>query len=356
MKILAKAAILLVLVSITDTTRFDALKINQLQLIGSHNSYKSAIDPVEFKMLQKIDSLKFNAIDYEHISLAGQLDLGLRDLEIDVAADTAGGKFLHPLGLKLASGQAPYTDSVFMKAPGFKVIHIPDLDFRTTCPTFKICLGQLKAWSDAHPGHNPVFITMNAKDDAINRPGFVVPEKFNPVIYDRLDKEVLAYLGKDKLITPDDIRGSYATLEEAVLHKNWPTVKSAKNKFIFILDEVNEKRAMYIQGHASLKNRVYFTDSKPGTPEAAILIMNDSKKQKAEIQERVKAGYIVRTRADSDTKEARANDYSSFQAAKESGAQIISTDYYRKSTHFKSDYLVNFNPGTFIRANPVVKD
>lgn len=354
MKLATAALLLTALIPFSETTRFDTLKINQIQVIGSHNSYKRAIDPVEFSMLMKLDSSVFKTIDYEHISLEGQLNLGLRDLEIDVASDTAGGKFLHPMGLKLAPGQAAYTDSVYMKAPGFKVIHIPDIDFRTNCPTFQICLAQLKAWSDAHPGHNVVFITMNAKDDAPDRPGFVKPEKFNTAIFDKLDAEVLKGLGREKLIIPDDIRGSFPTLEAAVLHRNWPTVKAAKNKFIFVLDENDSKREQYIAGHPSLKDRIYFTDSKPGTPEAAIQIMNNAKGQKADIQQRVKAGYIVRTRADAETREARNQDYSSFEAAKESGAQIISTDYYQKSTHFKSDYLVNFSPGVYIRLNPVV--
>jgi len=63
----------------------------------------------------------------------------------------------------------------------------------------------------------------------------------------------------------------------------------------------------------------------------------------------VKKGYMVRTRADSDTEEARANDRSSFQAACVSGAQIITTDYYYKSTFFASDYSVQFEGGKYMR-------
>jgi hypothetical protein len=66
----------------------------------------------------------------------------------------------------------------------------------------------------------------------------------------------------------------------------------------------------------------------------------------------VKKGYMVRTRADSDTREARANDKSSFVAACASGAQIITTDYYYKSKFFTSDYVVSFENNTYIRKNP----
>jgi hypothetical protein len=76
----------------------DNVPINHIQVIGSHNSYKKAIDPKLFKLLQRNDSVAMSKIDYSHISLTEQLNLGLLDLEIDVYADTAGGKYAHPKG------------------------------------------------------------------------------------------------------------------------------------------------------------------------------------------------------------------------------------------------------------------
>jgi hypothetical protein len=328
--------------------------LNQIQVIGSHNSYKQAIDPKLFAILHKADSATFNKIDYEHATLTEQLDLGLLALEIDVYADTQGGKYAHPKGLDLAPGQPPYDPAGLMKEPGFKVFHIQDLDYRSNAPTFKLALQELKKWSLAHPTHNPVFITMNAKSEALPRPGLTVPEPFTPAVFDALDKEIRDYLGADKLITPDQVRGQYATLESAVLHRNWPTLRAAQGKFIFVLDEVGEKRATYLRGHPSLKGRVLFADAEPGTPEAAIHIMNSAKKDLGAIKALVQKGYIIRTRADSDTQEARRNDKSSFEAAMQSGAQIISTDYYRPSTHFRSDYAISFPGGNYFRFDPLL--
>lgn len=328
--------------------------LNQIQVIGSHNSYKQAIDPKLFKVLHQADSATFNKIDYEHATLTEQLDLGLRGLEIDVYADAQGGKYAHPKGLDLAPGQPPYDPAGLMREPGFKVLHIQDLDYRSNAPTLKLALQELRKWSLAHPAHDPVFITMNAKAETLPRPGLTVPEPFTPAVFDALDQEIRAYLGTDQLITPDQVRGSYATLESAVLHRNWPTLRAARGKFVFVLDEVGEKRAAYLQGHPSLKGRVLFADAEPGTPEAAIHILNNAKKDLATIKALVQKGYIIRTRADSDTQEARRNDKSSFAAAMQSGAQIISTDYYRPSTHFKSSYVVSFPGGTYLRPNPVL--
>ena len=327
----------------------NGLKINQVQVIGSHNSYKQAIDPALFTLLTRTDSTRFKAIEYSQISLTDQLTLGLRGLEIDVYADERGGKYAKPLGMKLAPGQQPYDTDGEMNAPGFKVFHIQDIDFRSNCPTFAGCLAELRRWSDAHPDHFPVYITMNAKDDVISRPGFVTPEPFTTGVLNHLDSTVLAGMGRSKLITPDDVRGSKETLNKAVLAGNWPTVRAARGKFMFVLDEVGTKRAAYINGHPSLRGRTLFTNSEPGAPEAAFVILNNPTSDQAQIRELVQQGYLVRTRADADTKQARQNDYRDFEIAQQTGAQVITTDYYRPSTHFKSDYVIKFADGGYVR-------
>lgn len=340
-------------ISVSMYENIDDLRINQVQVIGSHNSYKQALDPLLFNLVSKSDSVTASRIAYSHISLTEQLELGLRGLEIDVYADGKGGKYAHPKGLDWAPGQQPYDIAGLMKEPGFKVFHIQDIDFRSNCPTFKGGLAELKRWSDTHKNHSPVFITMNAKDENIDRPGFTQPEKFTAAIFDELDQAITDGLGRENIITPDDIRGKYGSLEEAVRAGNWPTIKKARGKFIFILDETGDKRAAYMAGHPSLTGRILFANADPGTPETAILIRNNPKND--DIAALVGKGYIVRTRADSDTYEARVNDQSVFESACNSGAQIISTDYYRKSSLFNSDYVIRFKEGGYLRKNPMVK-
>jgi hypothetical protein len=331
----------------------DNLKLNQIQVIGSHNSYKQPLDPPVYQMLWKADSSLVKAIDYSHLSLSEQLTRGLLNLEIDVYADAKGGKYAHPKGLEVAAQAKPFDTEGVMQNPGFKVFHIQDIDFRSNCLTFANCLQELKSWSDSHPNHLPVFITINAKDEPINKPGFTVPEKFTSEVLDQLDKTILVNLGEKKLLTPDKVRDKQQTLEAAVLNGNWPKVGAAKGKFVFILDETGPKRIAYTQGHPSLKGRVMFANAEPGTPEAAFLILNEPVKELAKIQGLVKKGYLVRTRADANTVEARRNDKSTFEAACRSGAQIITTDYYLPSTHFKSSYQISFADNTYFRVNPL---
>ncbi|HEY0176937.1 MAG TPA: phosphatidylinositol-specific phospholipase C1-like protein [Pedobacter sp.] len=332
----------------------DNLPINKIQVIGSHNSYKKAIDPALFSVFSKKDSVSASRIDYEHIPVTAQLDKGLRNLEIDVYADEKGGKYAHPRGLDWAANQPAYDVNHEMNAPGFKVFHVQDLDFRSDFLTLKGGLGKLKQWSDAHPDHTPIFITLEPKDNKLKGEGYSTPEKFTSAVFDQLDEAILAGLGKEKVITPDQVRGKYPTLEDAVLHDNWPALKAARGKFLFVLDAKGEKMELYIKNHPSLKGRVLFANAEAGRPEAGMMIINNAKNPL--IPQLIKKGYIIRTRADSDTQEARRNDLSNFDAACASGAQIITTDYYEKSTHFKSDYVISFEGGKYFRLNPFFKN
>jgi hypothetical protein len=329
----------------------DDLPINKIQVIGSHNSYKQAIDPALFKVFQQKDSLSANKIDYGHVPVITQLDMGLRNLEVDIYPDEKGGKYARPKGLDLAPGQKPYDPQGKMRQPGFKILHVPDLDFRSHYYTLTDCLDELRSWSQAHPDHAPIFITLEVKGAVAKSGASPGTQGISAAHFDELDKTLLDKLGKEHLITPDQIRGKYQTLESAVLHQNWPTLRKAKGKFLFILDDTAAKRELYLAGHPSLKGRSMFANAAPGTAEAGILIRNNPRDP--QIKDLVRKGYIIRTRADSDTREARLNDRGSFEAACISGAQIITTDYYLKSTHFKSDYSVSFDGGTYLRANPI---
>ena len=87
-------------------------------------------------------------------------------------------------------------------------------------------------------------------------------------------------------------------------------------------------------------------------PAAAWFKINDPVRDFDRIQRLVKAGYLVRTRADADTKQSRANDPSQRQKALASGAQFVSTDYPEPDRRF-SEYQVRLPGGVVARVNPV---
>jgi len=328
------------------------LRLNDIQFVGSHNSYKKAIDKELMQVLYKEDSNLAISLQYEHLPIKEQLDLGMRNLEIDVFHDPKGGRYSVPLGL-LAIENASSYDAKRMNKPGMKVFHVQDIDFRSHYYFFSAALLEIKKWSDNRPDHVPIIITMNLKDEVIERLGFTSPLPFSMEALDSVDNEILSVINWDKLIHPDLIKSTYPTLEEAVLANGWPLLNDVRGKLLFVLDAGETMNSLYIDGHPSLAGRVMFINSKEGTPEAAFRILNNPFISFNKIQELVKKGYMVRTRSDANTIEARNNDYSRWQKALESGAQVITTDYYVPSKLFKSEYAVGFKADTIFRVNPL---
>lgn len=327
------------------------LRLNEIQVIGSHNSYKIAIEKPLWNYLFQQDSMMAKSLQYEHLTLTEQLELGLRNLELDVFHDPKGGYYKNPAGLEKvkSSGKKPLPFDVANKLdePGVKIFHVQDIDFRSHQLLFKDALKELLVWSGEHPEHIPIIITINTKDGKI-------PRLRNPLTFDadaltQLDLEIRDVLPEEKLITPDLVRDNSTSLEKAILAYGWPTLEEVKGRFLFVLDEGDDKSDLYLQKFPDLKDAVLFLNKEEGNPEAAFRIVNDPVANFEKIRALVEKGYLVRTRADAGTFEARQNDYSRFEKAKSSGAQVITTDYYVPSTFFESNFKVDFGEGIYER-------
>lgn len=330
------------------------LGLADVQAIGTHNSYKLAIPAEELAAHRARDAAGADSLDYAHAPLHEQLELGMRQLELDVYYDPQGGRYAHPPGaLRQGYGEAgPWPSGVAaqMARPGFKVMHLADIDFRSHCMVFVECLRQIRAWSRQHPQHAPILILINAKDGK-GGPGAAVPLAFDAKAFDALDAEVRAVFAADELITPDDVRGRAATLREAVLAGGWPKLGVARGKVLFALDEEPRKVALYRGARRSLQGRAMFVNGDETSADAAYLTINDPVADGERIRAAVRAGFLVRTRADADTAEARRNDPRRREAAFASGAQYISTDYPRPDLRF-SRYRVTFPRSEVVRCSP----
>ncbi|EJL75896.1 Ca2+-dependent phosphoinositide-specific phospholipase C [Chryseobacterium populi] len=364
------------------------LKINQIQVLGTHNSYAKPVDPKVLKLATGImakfkdsffDSMpadekaKFKeyhpngldfaeALNYNHPDFNEQLNAGMRNIEIDVYYDPTGNRFNKPASYEILKKQGitdlePYSTEDLDK-PGFKVLHMADLDFRTHYTTFKKALKALKDWSDKNPDHIPIFIQIEAKDSGLPIfPNAAEVLKFDKKAFDDLDKNVVSVLGRNKIITPDDVKGKYNTLNEAVLHNNWPTVNESRGKFVFILlpssAGISNSESPYLTEHPGLKGRMMFIESVPGKDYSAFILYDNAIVRQNEIQKVVKEGYLVRTRSDIETYEAKVNDRTREKAAFSSGAQVVSTDFFRKGNTYGTDYYVTLPGGDTARCNPV---
>ncbi len=333
-----------------------ALKLNQIQIIGTHNSYHAGIAPSEAKVWQAKYPAAYKGLDYQHPPLPQQFDAGVRQIELDVYADTSGGRYAHPSGPAMAAAvglpaDPPFDPTGIMAKPGFKVMHVQDVDYRSNCQPFTACLQQVRDWSHAHPGHIPIFILVETKQGSPKDLKLTVPEPFTSATFDALDAEIRSVFPASEMISPDDVRGSFATLNQAVLAGNWPTLASARGKVVFLMDQ-RPVGPVYLAGHPALRGRAIFTNAEPGEPDAAFIERNDG--PAADITALVRKGYLIRARTDADTRQARTNDTSTRDAMLASGAQILSTDYpVNEPARWEGHFVVALPGHVVARCNPV---
>lgn len=287
----------------TPTYRLDGtLRLNQIQVMGTHNSYHVA-PPAGPSLTPERD--------ISQSPLTVQLERqSVRQIELDVHAVQGG-----PLA----------------------VFHVRG-DEGTTCATFVACLREVRSWSANHRGHLPVFVLVEPKHEF----GALV----DPVA---VDAEIRSVFGPEQLVTPDDVQGEWPTLRQAVQEGGWPLLGATRNKVVVVLNDELVTRSVYTSSETSLRGRAMFVYADQVSPLGAVASVPDARLEGFRISSLLGAGFIVRTRADDGGVEARANDSSRAQAALSSGAQLVSTDY---PVPAPTGYVVPA-PGRPARCNPV---
>jgi Phosphoinositide phospholipase C, Ca2+-dependent len=338
-----------------------SVRMNEIQVIGTHNSYKRELTRTEERTYDEIiatpgDYEQFLA--YSHPSIPNQFARQeVRGLELDLFPDPAGGLYDEPL-VRQRLGTGPLLDPAW-QAPGVKVLHIADLDYKTSCIRFVTCLEQVERWSDGNSGHVPLQILLELKQSdrrAVAQGGVVAPP-WDGGQLDALDAEIRSVFSERDMITPDDVRRRGLTLEQSVLRYGWPSLEQSRGKVVFLLDnEPGPIRQAYTAGRPNLEGRVLFTNSRPGFSDAAFVKRNEPRgTNTAEIQGLVREGYLVRTRSDVPLATVSANDPAMLQAALASGAQLISTDFPEigMTGRYDSDFVARLPEDLPARCNPV---
>jgi hypothetical protein len=296
-----------------DPTDVEQLRINRLQFIGTHNSYHVR-DPAK-------PNKNFPDWSYSHAPLDAQLDRGVRSFELDLQ----------------------YRNREFL------VFHVAKLDEGSTCRTLKEGLETVRKWSDAHPRHLPISFLFELKQEG---PRFdrtiTIPDA---AALDQLDGILRSVFPPERTITPDDVRGSARTLREAVLNSGWPTLEAARGKVFYILHDEKKERELYTHDHPSLKGRAMFVRSDENRDDAATFVMDDPRD--ADIPRLIKAGYFIRTRADSGLRTKGPRPVARREAAFASGAQIVSTDFPNGETQAETGFVVELDHAAPARVNPV---
>jgi hypothetical protein len=286
----------------------DELRFHQLQAKSTHNSYH--LEP---------DGNELQAWAYSHLPLDRQMrEQGVRHLELDIRL-------------------SPALDA-------FEVFHLPVIDEQTSCRAFVACLATVEQWSRANPAHHPIVVQIEVKS---GHPGDAAVEAF----FTRLHQEIESVWPRDRIITPDEVRAGRATLGEAVAELCWPTLGTLRGRVMFTIDDGGAFRDSYSRDGTSLDGRLLFSESQPGTPTAAITVLNDPLGSADAIAAALAANMLVRTRADVDSEPLVSGDTTQRDAALASGAQFVSTDHPVPSS--AGAYGVDIPGGTPSRCNPV---
>jgi hypothetical protein len=292
----------------------DVLRVNDIQMKGTHNSYH------EIKSPDNIAEWL-----YFHDPLDVQLEReGVRQFELDVHYVAETGRFA--------------------------VYHIPGADNASTCPLFADCLATLKAWSDAHRGHHPIVVLIEPKDEAD-----AVRDKIAGH-YDALDAEVLAVIGRGRLITPDDIQGRAPTLRDAVTTTGWPTLGESRGKFIFVLLDSDHGPDGHLYGYTrglkDLHGRVMFVDAPEEDPFAGFMLLDGALSDKAQIEAMAKKGYLIRTMVDDKIVAGVPESRARMAAGLAGFANTLSTDYPVERDSAPG-YFLDLTGGTPSRCHPL---
>jgi hypothetical protein len=132
---------------------------------------------------------------------------------------------------------------------------------------------------------------------------------------------------------------------------------NSRGQVAFLLDnDPGPIRDAYRAGRPNLEGRVLFTNSRRGFPDAAFIKRNEPRgANTAQIQELVRAGYLVRTRSDVPLTTVLSGDTTQLQAALESGAQLVSTDFPvpGMTARYGSDFVARLPTGGVARCDPV---
>ncbi|HUX37070.1 MAG TPA: Ca2+-dependent phosphoinositide-specific phospholipase C [Rectinemataceae bacterium] len=259
----------------------DATPFAKLRLLATHNSYRRGSNRLGLFFIGLVKPGEPRNLAYAHKSLTEQLDLGLRSFELDLRP--RGGSFI--------------------------LEHVPLVDPRTWEPDFALALEELALWSDRNPGHLPIVLLFELKNDY----SFLDPSlgPWDAAAFDRLDAAIRKGLGPS-LFTPDDRKGG-----------PWPVVGRLRGRFLVVLHENEAYRAIYEAGHPKLAGRAMFDCLPGGVPGAYFAILNDPFADTATIAAAEARGTIVRTMAGAGG-DLRPGI---LVAALASGAQIVSTDF-----------------------------
>lgn len=300
------------------------MKFNELSFIATHNSYQTKTIDETKKVYRNLSELSFGAVaantgDFWSETLTQQLSCGIRSFEMDIETFDRDGEI------------------------SFTCMHSPYIEMTTSCYDFSLALKEISMWSDNNPDHLPITIIIEPKSAFIPLEDM---EFFDSDYAKALDNVLRESLG-DKLFTPADMLRSYSSFGEMREADDWCKVSDMLGKVLVLLHECDVTED-YIETDPSVKTQAMFPMLREEDidRDCTSFILCNKPDELLEIKAEIdKRNILVRTRADkftSVTEERR-------EAAFDSNALIISTDYPVRTDNTAESYVVSFGENKTVR-------
>jgi hypothetical protein len=297
------------------------LRLNEIRMIASHNSYKKLGSPLGKLFVGLGDSWKeAEALEYDNPDLSFQLNSGIRSFELDVR----------------------------YRAGDFEAVHVPLVDNSSTAVKLALAFTEIALWSEHNPNHIPIILLMEIKYDWMMLDPFLtnigLPE------LQMLDQLIVDTFG-ETLYTPLELRGSYASMQERLSTESWPLVSDLLGKVIVVMHP-GRMTVDYAAADPDFNQMAMFPavqNLDVDHPYAAFVVHNNPNPEA--IASLLAQNLIVRTRMD----EYLSADPDIFQQAMLTGAQIMTTDFHSAHRFINQPYYT-FDGGYLIVTNTIFLD
>ena len=262
-----------------------SIELNSIQVFGTPNSYHIA---------PETDAVA--EWNYTHASLTDQLDMGIRQFEIDVVRDPDSNEIL--------------------------VQHVPVLDDGSTCYTLMDCLNEYSSWLAEHPNTVPLQILIEPKTE------IATWSMSNHM--DVLEEVLLEGIG-DLVWSVDDQWGDAESLRSSIINNGWPTIGELRGSVILVLLDGGEPFEAYTNEGTEIRDRLMFPLVEGENDWAGYFIRDNPYSD--EIPSLHEQGFLVRTRADAGLEYDEDRWFSAYDGY----ANAISMDTEEGFSHLNPD-------------------
>lgn len=271
----------------------DTLRLNDIQMLASHNSYK------------------------KQGSLLGKFFIGLGD-SFEEAKKLQYG--LNPLTTQLNDGIRSFELDMRYRKGRFEAVHVPLVDNSSQATNIRLALEEIDMWSDYNPNHLPIILLFELKNDWM---------MLDPALSD-FDTDTLALFDQmlidtfgNKLLSPKDVVSTHPSLNAAITTDGWPLLIDTLGKVIVVLHP-GDYTDLYVSMDTSFQSQVMFpaaSNTNTNNSYASFIVHNEPDVEV--IQGLVDQGYMVRTRVDDEL----VPDTTKLTNGLSSGAQILTSDF-----------------------------